>query len=1435
MRGVFHTAPILILALSTVYPYVSSHFFNSFNYPAADRHFLSSAASSALVCSHLCFTDPLKEQQKVSSPPLPSLLSESCNLIAVIWSPVTLTKEKTKPLCFFFKGSTPITLLYSQLKQNKHSTLETQLFFTDRFLSHVYVTDTFQFNFYGMNSPQQQPIQGRQLIEQSAFFQDELYESFLDIRRTPFSPSRTVQEIIHGTQIPGLPSASFVATHLHGRPSLSSSSIFVRPAKNLAADFRGTAQTLTTSRGRGYRGGLPLRGRGGRGRSSRSPSPQPQDQFSLSELKSVLCNNINKAVGNIMPSSKKITPSQIIFKAFSNGLPDDTALMASGPTTFFLHLDAHTNADLVTLLCNGQGLSFSLSREGPTLRHSNWVFEDPSGSEYGPAVAENLTLYLTFGIAPALTQEQQENSPQPEDTPLLWDCTDEQQAGVHLQNITTFLQMAASPSSLDDMHPFVSTRSLCQEISEVWHFSFVRLLASNDSDIPDMNKFALAAQTASLSAYNTLLSHNPIRLPVCTDEQDMELAVISIYISELNPTISQTNSPVQTEEAAEAAALAEKLFNQHSIQLRCQVPLPPEDLLSCWTSSLLDRIASVIQDSANNPRPSTPFSAQAVMESALWNIQTIDMHEVPISANIQIKKPYRVISRHQNGGALAILVSPVNPRIVQFAVSSRGSTKFSISPPSTTFGSTKPLSLFISATGLRVCGSSIPVNVSHTATPQQKARVVEAIGQAISNNSQSSNPPMPQHDTTSDVPPSPSFVSLFKNTPRRVNLPQTPRARLNPMFESQTQPPPTRTAEDTHMGETDTVYPFPAFTSLSPACSLFLPTRHHCYHLITPYFLYVNRRNFKPWRGSLQTWRSPRSSSSLKLHALQWTTTSSGKSWQPVKTDWHTWSRFSLSYKQTWTTQRQPRNFLRPSIPIQPTQPATTTEARGSQTPSWTKRGEPMKQMPNQISLTLSIKMGISELPYEPRPTYHLKEADLLSSRTHRISPPDIPLLCSPHNCSPIQLTYSPVDHDVRHLLLEGNIDHYLCYPHYTSPSVPPLRPMNKSHLISLSNCSPDSCSPMNWGTRMRLVQYNVSIPDNLSRGTYPQQPKLEPFDIKTFNITEKLDTLNTKFVSVLNFVMTLQWSYIISPDKLRFNIIPPKTNWIFHSLAANISDIDTLPPEFCILLHFAHSFIWCVTALYWLLPLPPRRKLKIRIPRRLLSHSHPQTRLHKEKQMENTSTCTQLQLYYLQIIALWHTATKYRRRPPPLTTSSPPVSSWLNTIPDRFGSFCAPPITTPWPKRGKLLPNWLPRPIHPIFYPTKRFVVISKKAWLLCKLEARYTELRYMTLLLNLWIRHSPLLPLDPDTSPLQPPVFPTFIKDKIDTLNLYSLLSPFLHILGRGIHAGILNTINDPRAIILALLLMAGDIHPNPGPPPASPSLLHAIQTMSPPELTD
>ena len=179
------------------------------------------------------------------------------------------------------------------------------------------------------------------------------FYNFIDTRAIPFEDEQSAEVISTGSFIPGS-HLRYVTTHTHGRPSLSNTSVFARPAKNLASDLNGRSSQRPPGRGSSFpRAGRPSP----RGRGRRSPSPQSSTPSPVSAA--FLATKINQAIGDIQSSSKLITPNQIIFKAFDrNGLPDDTLLQQSGPTTFFLHLDATNNPEDVAALCSNRPLHF---------------------------------------------------------------------------------------------------------------------------------------------------------------------------------------------------------------------------------------------------------------------------------------------------------------------------------------------------------------------------------------------------------------------------------------------------------------------------------------------------------------------------------------------------------------------------------------------------------------------------------------------------------------------------------------------------------------------------------------------------------------------------------------------------------------------------------------------------------------------------------------------------------------------------------------------------------------------------------------------------------------------------------------------------------------------------------------------------------------------
>ena len=192
------------------------------------------------------------------------------------------------------------------------------------------------------------------------------------------------------------------------------------------------------------------------------------------------------------------------------------------------------------------------------------------------------------------------------------------------------------------------------------------------------------------------------------------------------------------------------------------------------------------------------------------------------------------------------------------------------------------------------------------------------------------------------------------------------------------------------------------------------------------------------------------------------------------------------------------------------------------------------------------------------------------------------------------------------------------------------------------------------------------------------------------------------------------------------------------------------------------------------------------------------------------------------------------KRTTVPITRNTvTPIQSWLNTLPDRFGSLVIPVPDRPWPKMAIRAPVWQPRPAYKT-QPPKLYSKVQKRTWVTYVKNSNRIHMYSFYLLLKPIILN-PFFPLRNFLSKN-----PTQILDDVDKLItdittdiiLTILLQSYISV--NTTKKLLTITLADPRNIILMLLMCAGDIHPNPGPLPTVDDMKQLYEHRTPEELT-
>ena len=1277
------------------------------------------------------------------------------------------------------------------------------------------------------------------------------FTHFVDTRAIPFEDECSIEVVTKGSLIPGSDHLRYVSTHIHGRPSLSNSFVFARPAKNLASDLNGRPPIRPGGRGKAPhpRSSSPsLRGRGGRG-GRRPPSPHEFAPAPVSA--SFLASRINMAIGSISSSSRSISPNQIIFKAFDrNGLPDDAQLQQSGPTTFFLQLDANSNPEAVAALCNCRTLHFPLHPDGRPLSHKNWIFENPVTSDIGPAVSENHTVYITFGVSPALTTEQIDMGIQPSpEIPLLWDC-DEFLANKKLRTVTLFLHMAAA-AAVEENHPFHRTKQICESLLPLWHFSFVRLLGLPQDKHPSLNLmdyFCLAAQTNSLHSASSLADFSPVHLPIVTDQCDIPLAVFNIYISLDNPADA-------VEESTGVSAEEEQNFRNHSIQLSCQVPVDPEFIVNAWSTEVLKRIQSLVTRDSETQTLSSSLSNKAEdnILPALKDVSSIELLRVNASVNVQVPKPYRVDPRHSTGNRTKLLsVAPANPRVVQFALSPRGSSRLQILPPSTSVATSSPVSLFVGTTGVRLRGAPTAISLPPTSNRAKRLAALKEMEAVLSPhhpiNVAGTPPPVPQHQA-------PTYASLF-------HKPATP---LVPQHHHQTQGSnPLFIQNPTNM-EYDAPGQHDANQVCQQSC---LPTFEFSPHNKSCILEKHQINNITYPSPPLCDSKSCFSSNSLSNNnsRVRWRYRELQKKLISCTKSCRQQTKTETPQLQNWLQSRPPttpRRLLISFSLVGPTLlillPANlAARVQNAHTGAWRRNCTHWRLHSKKLSLYHASMPQASHRPL------------FVKALPQDLSPPASQLSQS-HNLQvslhPLNLVHQRIlqTRKSRSLLIQKqeNENPRITIVTILSPSAKhasAAHPYSRGLIKTQPTVTANILLPCHCTLTSKMLCLRICSPNNDVHVTTTCSLKLHPQML--FDACEITKTVTPCY----HLKLLTHRKANDRPYRALFTLDPGGTILVSHTLngrmrqnrtMTNQRNVTKVPcfhmnapdprafslpkgPPHC---NNDHQNITLTSLI-----LPPQIIIAYRMLNIILAptlfYTNPTylaTLVLRIGQIEDKSPIKFLQFLvcsvllnlcaFYSLISTLHSIIiqcssrklcLHSSRQSSHRCSSAQIKTWLNTLPDRFGSTILSPLYIPWPNRSILMPQWRPALLY-TFATHKAHFKISKQKWnkyVRSKNKAYIHELSYI---LQAIIPYTITMSNTPD--------LPTHL-----TTNTYSgiLVSTCIRLSSLAACTLILALISDPRKLLLMLLMCAGDIHPNPGPPSISPTLLSKYYSSTPIQLT-
>ena len=1312
------------------------------------------------------------------------------------------------------------------------------------------------------------PSPGALLQMSASAVPDLTFTHFIDTRAIPYEEECSLDTVVRGSPIPGHGNLRYVCTHIHGRPSLSTTTIFARPAKNLASDLNGRPTLRPGGRGRAplSRSASPsFRGRGARG-GRRSSSPQ--DSNIQPATASFLAARFNMAVGSIQSTSKSVSPNQILFKAFDrNGLPDDTQLQQSGPTTFFIQLDVNSNPEAAAAICNSSSLLFPLHPSGRPLQHKSWVFENPFSSDIGPAVSENHTVYISFGVSPALTKDQIDNGTQPTpEIPLLWDCND-YLAKKKLDTVTLFLHMAAA-ADVDPDHQFYDISYTCQELIPLWHFSFVRLLGISRDKHPSlslMDYFCLAAQASSLQTASSLVDFSPLHIPIVTDQGDMPLAVFSIYITLDNPTDSLSDESASSEVTAEE----EQNFKNHSIQLSCQIPVDPEHLVNGWTSEILRRIkAHPSNASTAAAQGSSSNNLEDSILTELEGISNIDLYRVNISPTVQIPRPYKVNPNFTTANKTRfVTVAPINPRVVQFALSHRGSSRLQISLPSTSDHFSPPVTVFVGTAGVRLHPSTAPIPVPPSANKPRRTKAIRDMEAALNvQQHPTANQSAPGHQR-----PSSTFASLFHKPPTPpVAQPPAHAQQSNPLY---LQSPTTMEHDAQDLAQVS--HPYHSISLHYYDHARYIITHIHLNATIscTPYY-HSNRLPFasnsllnssiksnKIWPSnrlpfSSNSWLNNSTKASWKFNELQEKPICFNKSWKlPTKTE--------RPLRPGWRPCKLPRTQgqrLISSSPVGPNlllAPASqATEGLRDLTGAWRKNCTSTKRPLQMLNLPHAV-LQAKQHQQLPHPT-RLK--------------PQLTLVPQPLTNNQLQL---------HHRHLQPTHEEVLPTTQYSNtsgpwtlirPNISRLQPLAPSLYSSLPTHTPDE-RPLTVTLNITGVAHtaDIDLPNQLPLGKTlnPLNPVLVPIDSDHLDKYSDSSHRNQQCTLCrkkgppfkITPCPTLNLMNALTTELCNGKPDPPGSKTIQCNVINVILNIGTEAMNciFCLIPHISHPSLLDEHKYYTLKPSAIAHQIKT-IGKMVcqgftsvLYYSTPTNLfdiLLKKYQQLNSPPHEPLKLYghtlllkllslYTFISVIHQTICRlyiHKRRPQSrryyyrCSPSHAPIKSLINTLPDRYGATILYPPHTPWPPRSILLPHW--RPADPYAKHTNSaFIKVKKTKW------KKFVQAKNKAYLgsLNVIIKIITTLIIPYQFYVCPTNAAPHFYSAEVEIYaKLYQISSNLLALTFYVSWLFISKILADPRTLLLLLLLCAGDIHPNPGPPNISQDLLNKYYSSTPTQFT-
>ena len=1021
----------------------------------------------------------------------------------------------------------------------------------------------------------------------------------------------------------------------------------------------------------------------------------------------------------------------------------------------------------------------------------------------------------------------------------------------------------ANSTNVQQGHPFYQTKLACQSLLQLWNFSFVRLLGlpqDNHPALRPMDQFFLAAQTDSLQSASSLEECSPLYIPIITDQSNMPLAVFAIYISLDNPADSVDTPPNPDVEAKE-----EQCFRNHSIQLSYQIPVDPEFMVNAWSEELLRRIQALTASGALIPStlPGQPSKAEDAIIPALRGISAIDLIKVNTSANVRIPKPYRLDPRHTVGSKTKLLtVAPVNPRVVQFALSPRGSARLQITPPTTSSAAAiSPISLFVGSAGVRLHGSSTTIQVPPTANrarrlAAQKEMETVLCAQYPVNTTATTPSPAPQQP--------PTYASLFHKpaTPPYSQQQQLSPQQSNPLF-VQTPTNMEHDAQDSNQVHPSSwhlpTFP-PNYTNLIPGKHKF--TTYFCPSL-TPYsdrFCYYSSNlllnNSRP-RCSCKRLRTRRISYNKNCMLQTRTGKQQRLNWLPCK---HPKTLLQLN---TWSI---PVGTNRPTrqVTLGPGALSAHSGSRRESCTNWKPHSKALSlpyvipqarrhlptQTPSQYTdltnahpLAMSSPLQPSHLVIlntidpprslprrtplwiKPRKSHIQADDTLKTKRLFRSNKPRHP--DNRTSLPPISLGARPL-HYVRH-----NTAYHVPVPN-TKFTLPPTPHCSHTTLQPSLIWDPDQLLQHLHSAYTRQTPACLTLPHrHHTKTTHNKTSPLQsacPHSCSCVILPVKSESdcemISRKLMPNQSSVITM----LCSQTSLQIASIPYKPGCIpcDSSLPyANITLISLItPPQILII-----SKICSVTLAPAYTYTTPRNIVILIIRTATLL----KTTINKGFLPAAGITLNNLLIPAVLVYILMSRSKNKARKPRAPRSNyrllqrgtNAPIKTWLNTLPDRFGSTVLSPPTMPWPHLSIMNPQW--QPVLPHRHTTHRqFSRINKSAW------NKYVKAKNKALLCDIT---KILLAIIPHISFPLTSRLTTHLPPQDNDYDHYASLQIVIAILSLVTSAAkslILSIITDPRTLLLMLLMCAGDIHPNPGPPNITPILLDKYNSSTPSEFT-